>query len=211
MRVMRKANIIGAAALAALAVPAAAYAAASLAQAQRAEWRQIVTEPDRLRLRGWRSSWVEGLTAARRKFASEVQSAGALLDPDGALLQPAPPPGEYRCRTIKIGGQGSAMFDWVAYPRFRCRIANEGGRLGFTRIGGSQRPIGRLYADGPRRMIFLGTMQLGDERQVLPYGADERRDMAGILERVGERQWRLVFPRPAFESIIDVIELVPAS
>jgi hypothetical protein len=82
--------------------------------------------------------------------------------------------------------------------------------LHFTKASGSQRPIGHIYRDGPRRMIFLGSLQLGDERQVLPYGSDPRRDMAGIVERVGEQRWRLVFPRPAFESIIDVIELTPA-
>jgi len=90
------------------------------------------------------------------------------------------------------------------------RIAARDGVLTFTRLGGSQRPVGRIYPDNVRRMIFLGTLQLGDERQVLPYGSDADRDMAGILERVGERRWRLVFPRPTFESIIDVVELVPA-
>jgi len=33
--------------------------------------------------------------------------------------------------------------------------------------------------------------------------------MAGYVERVGERRWRMVLPRPTFESIVDVIELVP--
>jgi hypothetical protein len=203
-------RMILAAALAALAVPAAAWAASAVGQGESRAWRQVATEQDRARLRDWRSTWVEGLKAARRKFGNEVEQAGALLDPDGALLQPEPPAGEYRCRTIKIGGQDGAMFDWIAYPEFRCRISREGGVLSFVRTGGSQRPVGRIYPDGVRRMIFLGSLQLGDERQVLPYGADERRDLAGILERVEDKRWRLVFPRPAFESIIDVIELVPA-
>ncbi|MDB5668625.1 MAG: hypothetical protein JWL74_1575, partial [Alphaproteobacteria bacterium] len=35
------------------------------------------------------------------------------------------------------------------------------------------------------------------------------RDMAGIVERIGDRRWRIVLPRPSFESIVDVLELVP--
>ena len=176
-----------------------------------AAWRDLATQQDRVRIRGWRDTWMEALREAREKNAAEVAREGALLEPDAALLQPAPPPGNYLCRTLKLGGRTGDMLDWVAYPRFPCRIEQRGERLSFVRMGGSQRPIGRLFADGPRRMIFLGSMALGDERRALPYGADARRDLAAILERVGERRWRLVFPRPAFESILDVIELVPAS
>jgi hypothetical protein len=60
-------------------------------------------------------------------------------------------------------------------------------------------------------MIFLGTLQLGDEQGTLRYGHDRDRDMAGILERIGEGRWRLVLPSPAFESMLDVVELTPAS
>ena len=153
---------------------------------------------------------MEALRKARREHAADLAAAGALVEPDAALLRPEPPAGEYRCRTIKIGAQEGAVLDWVAYPEFRCQIGRDGETLSFTRLGGSQRPVGHIYPDGARRMIFLGSLQLGDERQVLRYGSDSDRDMAGILERVGDRRWRLVFPRPTFESIIDVIELVPA-
>jgi hypothetical protein len=76
---------------------------------------------------------------------------------------------------------------------------------------GSQRPVGILYDESPRRMVFIGTLVLGDEERPLDYGFDRERDMIGALERVGERRWRLVFPRPNFESDIDVLELVPAA
>jgi len=177
---------------------------------QAARWRDVATERDRQRLREWRSSWIEALREARTAgHGGEIQREGVLLDPDAAELAPIPPVGDYRCRTIKVGGQGD-LLDYVAYPAFRCRIRPErGGRLSFVKLTGSQRPIGTIYPDGPRRMIFLGSLQLGDERRSLRYGADEERDMAGIVERVGNRRWRMVFPRPTFESIVDVIELVP--
>jgi hypothetical protein len=203
--------LLGAAVAAFSAIPIATFAAGAQARDQSAGWRDVATDHDRARIRGWRTAWLEGLRQARRKHAAQVNRAGELLHPDAALLQPEPPEGDYRCRTIKMGGQDSAMLDWIAYPEYRCRIRRDGETLSFVRLGGSQRPVGRLYADSARRMIFLGSLQLGDERQVLPYGSDSERDMAGILERVGERRWRLVFPRPAFESIIDIIELVPVS
>ena len=44
----------------------------------------------------------------------------------------------------------------------------------------------------------------------MDYGTDAQRNVAGIVERVGPRRWRIALPHPAFESIIDVIELIPA-
>lgn len=177
---------------------------------QGADWRDVATERDRVRLREWRSAWLEALRDARSGgHTAEIEREGVLLHPDAALLRPAPPVGDYRCRVIKVGAQDD-LLDYIAYPAFRCRIRPErDGRLSFVKLTGSQRPIGFIYPDGTRRMIFLGTMQLGDERRSLRYGVDEERDMAGIVERIGDRRWRVVFPRPAFESIVDVLELVP--
>jgi hypothetical protein len=58
-------------------------------------------------------------------------------------------------------------------------------------------------------MVLLGTMQLGDETNVLAYDRDQERDVAALLEMIGDQRWRLVFPSPHFESLTDVIELTP--
>jgi hypothetical protein len=58
--------------------------------------------------------------------------------------------------------------------------------------------------------VFLGTLVLGDESLPVSYGSDRMRDMAGLVERIGDNRWRLVLPAPAYESLLDVIELVPA-
>lgn len=172
-------------------------------------WRAAATGEDRDRLRDWRDAWTEALAEARAAgHAAEIAREGALLDPDAALTDPAPPPADYDCRTIKIGSRGD-LLAWVAYPRFRCRIRVDGDHVDFLKLTGSQRPIGRLYPDTPRRMVFLGTMQLGDELRAYQYGVDRERDLIGALERVGDRRWRLVFPYPHFESLVDVIELTP--
>ncbi|HYD38808.1 MAG TPA: DUF4893 domain-containing protein [Allosphingosinicella sp.] len=173
-------------------------------------WRSVATEYDRERMRKWRTAWVRALDSAREAgHGAEIAGEGVLLEPDAALKPAAPPPGDYRCRVIKIGGQGEGLLDYVAYPAFDCRISAGAGALGFVKLTGSQRPVGRLFNDGDRRMIFLGTLQLGDERGVLRYGHDRQRDMIGLLERIGERRWRLAFPYPAFESTLDVVELLP--
>jgi hypothetical protein len=178
-----------------------------------ANWRNVATSSDRERLRDWREAWTDGLAAARTGNAAEIAAEGVLFDPDAALTEVAPPPGDYRCRTLKIGARSAGLLNYVAYPSFKCRIEPAGpeGTMGFTKLTGSQRPIGRLFPDRERRMILLGTNQLGDEKGIMRYGRDTDRDMIALLERIGDRRWRLVFPYPHFESVIDVIELVPSS
>lgn len=161
-------------------------------------------------MRAWRDAWIEALEEARAAgHAAEIAAEGALLEPDAALTEPLPPPGDYDCRTSKLGSASQGLLDYVAYPAFRCRIRDQGGRLTLVKLTGSQRPVGRLYADTERRMVFLGTMQLGDESRAYEYGVDGERDVAGLVERVGDDRWRLVVPYPRFESLLDVIELTP--
>jgi hypothetical protein len=175
-----------------------------------ANWRRRATEDDSARLRGIRDAWVVALAQARADHAAQIDAGGILFDPDAAMLDPQLPVGDYDCRTIKLGAQTSGRSTYVAYPVAHCRVGpGPEGTLSFVRLDGVQRPIGRLFPDTRRRMIFLGTVQLGDEQRAYRYGADDDRDQAAVLERIGERRWRLVFPRPHFESMLDVIELVP--
>ncbi|MDF7774657.1 DUF4893 domain-containing protein [Sphingomonas sp. AOB5] len=176
-----------------------------------ADWRQAATDADRQRLRGWRKAWYEALPKARVGDPQALAADEILFDPDRALPDAAPPAGNYRCRTYKLGAQGTGMRDFTAYPWFECRIADEGSLRSFHKLTGSQRPTGLLFTDARARNIFLGTLVLGDETSPLRYGTDATRDMAGYLERIGEKRWRLVFPYPRFESLLDVVELVPAS
>ncbi|MDQ8756587.1 DUF4893 domain-containing protein [Sphingosinicella sp. LHD-64] len=182
------------------------------ASAPGATWRGRATEEDRHRLHDWRDAWTDGLAAARAQgHQAEIAAEGALLDPDAAQTEPAPPPGDYACRTFKLGSRAPGGLAYVAYPAYTCRITADasGNALGFTKIDGSQRPIGLIYPDNDLRLVFLGTMQLGDEARAYQYGIDGERDMIGFVERVGANRWRLVLPRPNYESQIDVIELTP--
>ena len=174
-------------------------------------WRATATEQDRARIRNWYKSWEMALADARaRGYGADIEREGVLLDPMSALPNPHLPAGEYRCRTIKVGAQTGTL-GYIAYDWFRCRVAAEQGLESLTKLTGSQRPVGLIFPDNLKRQVFLGTLELGDETVPVDYGSDRMRDMAGLIERIGDNRWRLVLPAPAYESLLDIIELVPAA
>jgi hypothetical protein len=142
--------------------------------------------------------------------AAAIAGEGLLLQPDAAVGG-AIPNGEYRCRVIKLGARSPGLLPFVSYPSFACRIAQSGRLQAFTKLSGSQRQVGYIFPHDQLRQVFLGTLVLGDEQRAIPYGADSDRDLAGFVERIGPNRWRLILPSPRFESLIDIVELVPAS
>lgn len=190
-------------------VPSMPPSAADVADSGAGGWRATATDQDRARIRGWYKSWETALADARDKgFGASILREGVLLQPMAALPNPHLPEGEYRCRTVKVGAQ-SGNLGFVAYDWFRCRVSAEQGLYSLTKLTGSQRPIGLIFPDNLTRQVFLGTLELGDEKLPVNYGSDRMRDMAGLIERIGDHRWRLVLPTPAYESLLDVIELVP--
>jgi uncharacterized protein DUF4893 len=175
------------------------------------EWKQIATAEDETRIARLASAWDQALADARRGFSGEFRKEGALLDPKAALPRPAPTPGSYNCRLIKLGKTGREP----AFERFKpffCYVEVEENLLTIVKQTGSQRPAGRLWEDDVgTRLIFLGSLALGDEEQPLAYGDDPRRDMAGVFERIGPFRWRLVIPWPQSASKLDVFELTPVA
>ena len=168
------------------------------------------TAADRDRLARAEAAWEAGLAAARRAAPGEIAQRGALFDPVRALPDAMPPAGDYRCRVFKLGAAARGLRDFTAYPWFACRVSAGQGSRRLEKLTGSQRFVGVLRPGRDDRATFLGTAQYGEERQALAYGRDRLRDMAGRVERVDDRRWRIALPWPAFESIIDVVELVPA-
>ncbi|MBY9062362.1 DUF4893 domain-containing protein [Sphingomonas yunnanensis] len=175
------------------------------------DWRSVATPTDRERLRAWRQTWQRALAAASRAAPEAIAAEGTLFDYDRALDQPIPPAGNYSCRVYKLGARQPGQRDYVAYPPFACRVAIDGsGALRLEKLSGAQRPTGVIFADNGLRAVFLGVMILGDEARPYPYGREPTRDLAGWVERIGPTRWRVALPRPAFESLLDVVELVPA-
>jgi len=175
------------------------------------DWRAVATASDRQRLRDWRAAFTKALEQARKAgHSNEIASEGALLQPDAALGPVPIPDGRYKCRVIKVGAKSEGLLDYIAYPAFECRIRQQGPLQSFYKLTGSQRQVGLLFPDSGLRQAFLGTLVLGDEMRAMQYGRDPDRDLAGWVERIGERRWRLILPYPRFESTLDVLELVPA-
>jgi hypothetical protein len=173
-------------------------------------YRQVISQADRVRLRDWRKTFEEALTDARKGgHAVEITRESALLDPDSALDRPAIPNGDYRCRVIKFGKQADGMLGYLSYPGFICRVHAERSLQRLTKLSGSQRYVGLIFPGDAIRNVFLGTLVLGDERRAMQYRQDEKRDVAGYVERIGPNRWRMVMPKPQFESQLDVMELVP--
>jgi hypothetical protein len=174
-------------------------------------WQGYANPEDRNRIRRVATGWASGLAEARAAgFREAIRSEGRLLDPDGALPRPAPTPGSYSCRLVKLGktnGKGPAF---ERFKPFFCYVQVEDELFTIVKQTGSQRPAGRLWEDDmPNRMIFLGSLALGSEDEARAYGDDPRRDMAGIFERIAPFVWRLVIPYPRDGSQLQVFELKP--
>ena len=184
-------------------------ACASTPKVQPTDWRVVVTSDDRQRLREWRTSFTRALDRARIAHAADVTREGRLLDPDAAIPGRLPN-GDYRCRVIKLGARSEGLLDYIAYPAFACRVRQEREVQGFAKLSGSQRPVGLVFPGDALRQVFLGTLVLGDESRMMQYGGDPDRDVAGWVEQIEPNRWRMILPRPRYESLTDVIELVPA-
>lgn len=170
------------------------------------DWRTVATPADRDRVERVAEVWAPALAQARRRFSAEIEREGPLLEADAALLRPAPPPGSYRCRMVKLGG----TIGYRAFPPYFCYVEAEDALLILDKQTGSERPAGRVWDDDDRQLVFLGAMELGDEAEPPAYGARPERDLAGVVQRVAPFRWRLVVPATRPGASLDVLELVPA-
>ena len=174
-------------------------------------WMHVATPADQDRIARLGLAWQEALDDAKKSNAGEVRKEGNLLLPRSSLPRPDPTPGSYNCRLIKLGKGTPKGKAFESFKPFFCYVeVDEDGLLTIVKQTGSQRPAGRLWEDDdPNRLVFLGSLALGNEDQPLAYSDDPKRDMAGVLERIAPFKWRLVIPWPQSTSKLDVFELTP--
>jgi len=173
-------------------------------------WMHVATPADQNRLARLGLAWQQALDDAKKTNAADIRREGKLLMPRAALPRPAPTPGSYNCRLIKIGKATDKSKPYESFKPFFCYVEVDEDLLTIVKQTGSQRPAGRLWEDDDStRLIFLGSLALGDEQQPVAYGDDPKRDMAGVIERIGPFKWRLVIPWPQSTSKLDVFELTP--
>jgi len=176
-------------------------------------WKSVATPEDEDRINRLGLAWQQSLMDARPRHRREIDSEGVLLEARSALPRPEPTPGSYNCRMISIGKSGRGSQAYEKFKPFFCYVlADDEGVLTIVKQTGSQRPAGRLWDDDdPNRMIFIGSLALGDEKEPLAYGEDPKRDMMGVFERIGPFRWRLVIPWPRSGAKLEVFELTPVA
>lgn len=173
---------------AALAIPAAAQAG----------WRDQASSYDQGRL--------ARLDEARARAMSE--SGGAAAEALSAPVTGGSVAGEWRCRTVKLGGMTPSM----VYSWYRCRITDHGGVLAFEKLSGTQRMAGLLYPEGGG-YVYLGASWVKGEHPHRYSGGGASAgaratpdDQIGMLHATASGA-RIEMPYPVQESDFDVIEL----
>ena len=177
------------------------------------EWKAVANAADKDRIARLGLAWREAIAEAEERFERQIASEGELLTPRAALPRPQLTPGSYNCRMITLGKRDSKSPAFEKFKPFFCYVhTDEEGALTIVKQTGSQRPAGQLWDDElPDRMIFLGSLALGNEQEPLAYGVDPDRDMAGVLERIAPFRWRLVIPWPRSGAKLEVFELTPVA
>jgi hypothetical protein len=174
------------------------------------QWKTVATAADQARIDRLGLAWQGAIADAKKTNPGDLARAGKLLLPRSSLPRPAPTPGSYNCRMIALGKATAKAKAFESFKPFFCYVEIEGDQLTIVKQTGSQRPAGRLWEDDDsNRMIFLGSLALGDEEQPLAYGDDPKRNMAGVFERIAPFRWRLVIPWPQNDAKLDVFELTP--
>jgi hypothetical protein len=176
-------------------------------------WKEVARSEDANRIARLGIAWSTGLEEARSAgFDSEIKAEGKLLVANAALTKPAPTPGSYSCRMIRLGREKPKGPAFQKFKPFFCYINVEGDLFTIVKQTGSQRPAGRLWEDdNPTRMIFLGSLALGNEDEARAYGEDPTRDMAGVFERFAPFKWRLVIPFSQSGARLEIFELTPVA
>jgi hypothetical protein len=174
------------------------------------QWKTVATAADQARIDRLGLAWQGAIADAKKTNPGDLARAGKLLLPRSSLPRPAPTPGSYNCRMLALGKATPKGKAYESFKPFYCYVEVEDDQLTIVKQTGSQRPAGRLWEDDdPRRLVFLGSLALGNEDQPLAYGEDPKRDMAGVLERIGAFRWRLVIPWPQGTAKLQVFELTP--
>lgn len=184
---------------------------ATIALAGDGAWRNIAAGDDIARAEARDEALAKAMNEAQAGAPADRAALEAAMSGGGEAIGPGAVMGEWRCRTIKLGG----LVPLIVYDWFRCRFSTKNGQTFFEKLSGSQRISGYVYEDGAARMILLGALSVANEPQGIYAGAGEsaggevaQSNQIGILVRAGAGRMRIEFPYPHYESTFDVLELV---
>lgn len=116
-------------------------------------------------------------------------------------------PGDWSCRTIKMGG----LLPITVYPPFRCRIGGDGS---LEKVTGSQRTKGQIHQDG-NRLVYLGTGFIAGDvpppyADLPPFSSSsdlQRVPEVGVVEMTDQEKGRVMFPDPYLDSRFNILAL----
>lgn len=148
---------------------------------------------------------LEQLSPGDYGFAERDQVA-ALLDAQSIVRPPGRLLADWRCRSIQVNRYGI-----FSYRPFRCRIRQVEGEWDFSKLSGSQRRSGSLYADGPGKWIFLGGSHVNDDPPRHYSGlADatqsQESDSVGILQTLADGRLRMLLDADSESFELYVLE-----
>lgn len=167
------------------------------------EMDKRLTAADKDRLARFETVMAEALGEAKAGAPEDMKLLDAALA--GApmpLAEGFDPTGDWKCRTIKAGGDPPL----VVYGWFKCRISDDGAGWMLEKLTGSQRTKGRFYTLSATRLAYLGAGHYADEA-ARNYGDDPKRDQVALVERRADNRIVLMFPAPQYESKLDVLLL----
>ena len=183
-------------------------AALAAAPPAHAGWQDEVSPYDAGRLAKLDEARAKGLAEASP--GRDIGLIHTVLDPQPRPVSARELRGDWRCRTIKLGG----MAPDVVYSWFRCRIDERGDRLAFAKLSGTQRLTGYLFRHDPVGFVLLAGYSVKGEPPHRYSGnrpsagaATTPDDAVGLLVATGPGAARIEFPYPAQESTFDVVEL----
>ena len=165
-----------------------------------------LSEMDTARFANFAQNRSDAINAAKAGAGSsqDVATLASVLAGGETTIAPMSLIGEWRCRTLKLGGGFGAL---TIYSYFNCRIFKEGNSLIFQKTSGSQRTRGALYRVSDTRYAYVGAGTVNDNPPIR-YGEKESEDQVAYLVQVNAKRLRLEFPKPFYESDFNIIDLV---
>lgn len=165
---------------------------------------RIITKPDQMKLDNYEETRSTAIDEARKGGAvTDVKHLEEILaKPHLPFSQDFDMTGEWKCRTAKLGNEPAL----VIYGWFKCRVTDDGSGWTLEKTSGSQRTKGRFYTESDKRLTYLGVGYVAGEKP-RNYSAGPDVDQVGYAYRTAKNEFRIEFPAPARESVMDILEL----
>jgi hypothetical protein len=164
----------------------------------------LITKADQARLDKYEATKAKAVgEAVKSPVEADVKRLNDVLaKPQLAFNPPFDMVGDWKCRTTKLGNEPPL----VVYGWFKCRVTDDGAGWRLEKINGSQRTQGRFYTDSDKRLTYLGVGYVAGEKPK-PYGTGPENDQVGYAYRTSDNEFRIEFPAPEYESLMDILEL----